>query len=94
MLLTDLREYLTGRKRASVTDLASYFGMDHTAVEGLLALWMSKGRVRKLNDALPCGTCGKCESATTDVYEWIGVNGCADPAQPPRTASHAKRAQR
>jgi bacterioferritin-associated ferredoxin len=76
MLLTDLRDYLSDRKRASVTDLASHFGMESHAIEGLLALWMTKGRVRRLKDHLPCGTCGKCESALTDIYEWIGINGC------------------
>ncbi|MBL8642820.1 MAG: FeoC-like transcriptional regulator [Rhodospirillaceae bacterium] len=79
MLLTDLRDYLSARKRASVMDLASHFHMENHAIEGLLAMWVSKGRVRRLRDHLPCGTCGKCESALTDIYEWIGVDGCPDP---------------
>ncbi len=81
MILTDLRDYLAARKRASVDDLAKHFEMETSAIEGLLATWMRKGRVRRLKDHLPCGTCGKCESAVTDIYEWVGINGCADPAR-------------
>jgi hypothetical protein len=78
MLLTEMRDYLSTRKRASVADLAQHFGMDPPAVEGLLAAWVAKGRIRRLKDHLPCGTCGKCESSVTDVYEWVGVGGCPD----------------
>jgi putative ferrous iron transport protein C len=79
MLLTDLRDYLSTRKRASISDMAARFGMDVPAMEGLLATWVAKGRVRLLKNHLPCGTCGKCESATADIYEWVGINGCPDP---------------
>ena len=79
MVLTELRDYLAARKRASIIDLAGHFSMDIPAIEGLLATWMAKGRIRRLNDRLPCGTCGKCESSITDIYEWVGINGCADP---------------
>jgi putative ferrous iron transport protein C len=79
MLLTDIRDYLSSRKRASISDISSHFEMDVPAMEGVLAAWLAKGRVRRLKDHLPCGTCGKCESAVTDIYEWVGVNGCPDP---------------
>ncbi len=80
MLLTELRDYLSTRKRASIADLAQRFEAEPAALEGMLAAWIAKGKVRRLKDSLPCGTCGKCESATTDIYEWIGINGCPDPA--------------
>ena len=70
MLLTELRDYLSTRKRASIADLALRFQTDAPALEGMLAAWIAKGKVRRLKDSLPCGTCGKCESATTDIYEW------------------------
>lgn len=82
MILIQLRDYLSTRRRASVDDLARHFGMDARAVEGLLETWRAKGRVRRLRDHLPCGTCGKCESAVTDIYEWVGVNGCPDTTRP------------
>ena len=86
MLLTELRDYLSTRKRASIADLALRFQTDAPALEGMLAAWIAKGKVRRLKDSLPCGTCGKCESATTDIYEWVGINGCPDP-----TLSSARR---
>lgn len=79
MVLIDLRDYLTSRKRASIADLAGHFSIEIPAMEGLLATWMAKGRIRRLKDHLPCGTCGKCEPSITDIYEWVGINGCADP---------------
>jgi hypothetical protein len=80
MLLTDVRDYLSARKRASVSDLAERFNVEPSALDGMLAAWVAKGSMRRLRDRLPCGTCGKCESATTDIYEWVGVEGCPDPA--------------
>ena len=77
MILTELKQYLTERRRASIDDIAHRFDLSADAARGLLATWIAKGRVRQLNQQLPCGTCGKCESATSDVYEWIGVVGCA-----------------
>ncbi|MDX2142117.1 MAG: FeoC-like transcriptional regulator [Rhodospirillaceae bacterium] len=77
--MTDLRDYLSNRKRASLSDLAVHFDTPPEALTGMLAVWMAKGRVRRLRDHLPCGTCGKCESATTDIYEWVGIDGCPDP---------------
>jgi hypothetical protein len=79
VLLIELRDYLSTRKRASIADLAGRFEVEASALEGMLAAWAAKGRIRRLRDRLPCGTCGKCESATTDIYEWVGVEGCPDP---------------
>jgi hypothetical protein len=80
MLMTDLRDYLSRRKRASLSDLAAQFDATPDALKGMLAVWTAKGRVRRLKDHLPCVTCGKCESATTDIYEWVGVDGCPNPS--------------
>lgn len=77
MILTDLKRYLSDRRRASIDEIATHFHVSEDAARGMIETWMAKGRVRQLNQHLPCGTCGKCESATSDVYEWIGVQGCA-----------------
>lgn len=82
MILTDLKRYMSDRRRASLEDIAVHFSMSEDAARGLLQTWIAKGRVRRLNQHLPCGTCGKCESAVSDVYEWVGVSGC--PITPPR----------
>ncbi|MDX2223051.1 MAG: FeoC-like transcriptional regulator [Rhodospirillaceae bacterium] len=80
MLLIELKTFLADRKRASLDDLARRFDTDPGALKGMMETWIAKGRVRRLSDRLPCGTCGKCESAQTDIYEWVGADGCPDPA--------------
>jgi hypothetical protein len=72
MLLTEVKTYLSARGRASLDDLAVHFCTEPEAMRGLVETWVAKGRVRRVNEALPCGTCGKCDSATSDVYEWVG----------------------
>jgi hypothetical protein len=73
MLLTAVKDYLAGRGSASLDDLATHFTMDAEAMRGVLETWIAKGRVRRVSDRLPCGTCGKCESARTDIYEWVSA---------------------
>lgn len=72
MLLTDVKAYLAQRGRASLDDLATHFTMDAEAMRGLMETWIAKGRARRVSDQLPCGSCGKCESATTEIFEWVG----------------------
>ena len=73
MLLTDVKTYLSARGQASLDDLATHFTMAPDAMRGVLETWIGKGRARKVSDKLPCGSCGKCESATSDMYEWVGA---------------------
>jgi hypothetical protein len=73
MLLTDVKTYLAAHGQASLGDLAMHFTMDPDAMKGILETWIAKGRCRRVSDRLPCGGCGKCESATTDIYEWVGT---------------------
>jgi hypothetical protein len=72
MLLTDVKTYLTTRGRASLDDLATHFTMAPEAMRGLVETWIAKGCARRIGDGRPCGTCGKCEAARTESYEWIG----------------------
>lgn len=80
VLLIDIKTFLAERKRASLDDLARHFDVEPGALKGMVETWIAKGRVRRLSDRLPCGTCGKCDSAQVDIYEWVGADGCPDPA--------------
>jgi hypothetical protein len=71
VLLTDLKIYLANRGRASLDDLATHFTMAPDAMRGLVETWIAKGRARRVSDQLPCGSCGQCESAITEIYEWL-----------------------
>lgn len=73
MILSDLRQYLESRKRASLNDLVLHFQIDATALRGMLAKWISKGRVRQqLAGGVACGTsCCQCDPLLTEIYEWV-----------------------
>jgi hypothetical protein len=72
MILSDLRSYLKQQRRVALADLVNHFKMDADALRGMLSKWISKGNVRKLSRESSCGiSCCKCDSALTELYEWI-----------------------
>lgn len=76
MILSELKRYLTAHKRASIGDLANRFAAEPDAVRGMLAHFIAKGRVRRLDDADAngqCGGCKKCDAYTMEIYEWTGA---------------------
>ena len=73
MILADLRRYLAERRRASLVDIANRLDTDAEALRGMLATLERKGRVRKLPPGAACqGTCGGCNQAAPELYEWVG----------------------
>lgn len=76
MILSDLRDYLADRKRASMDDMVNHFGIDPDALIGMLRQWEAKGRVRRIDasaaDARSCGSCTICGEGESRVYEWVG----------------------
>lgn len=72
MILSDLRAYLIQHHRVALADLILHFNMDADALRGMLGLWISKGKVRKLPLTASCGTsCCQCDTTLTEIYEWI-----------------------
>lgn len=72
MILSDLRTYLRDKHRATLNDLVVHFHMDADALRGMLAKWISKGKVKQSSAAMACGTsCCKCDPTLTEIYEWI-----------------------
>lgn len=80
--LTQVKHYLEGRRRASVSDVAIALSTSSDAARALLEMWRAKQRARLISDG--CGSCGKsrfggCSCPATevsaDVYEWIGEGG-------------------
>ncbi len=73
MILSDLRSYLQDKHRVTLNDLVIHFQMDADALRGMLAKWISKGKVRQspLTGAACGTTCCKCDPALTEIYEWI-----------------------
>ncbi|MGZ4958381.1 MAG: FeoC-like transcriptional regulator [Methylomonas sp.] len=72
MILSDLRSYLQDKRRTTLNDLVVHFQIDADALRGMLAKWISKGKVRQSSAGSACGTsCCKCDPALTEIYEWI-----------------------
>ena len=73
MILSDLRQYLKQHQRVALKDLCNHFQTDADALRGMLKVWINKGKVRQLPLPQNCGSsCCKCDSALTELYEWIG----------------------
>lgn len=72
MILADLREYLSVRKRAPLSDMALRFDVDEDALRAMLLHWERKGRVRRIEPGSgACGGCCGCAKAAPEVYEWV-----------------------
>jgi len=72
MILSDLRSYIKDKQRVTLNDLVLHFHVDANALQGMLAKWVSKGKVRKSPAPSNCGTgCCKCDPLLTEIYEWI-----------------------
>jgi putative ferrous iron transport protein C len=71
MILSDIRDYLAERGRASLVDMANRFDTDADALRGMLAVLERKARVRKLPVGSACGGCCNCDQAAPELYELI-----------------------
>jgi putative ferrous iron transport protein C len=71
MILSEIRDYLKQHRRAALRDMALRFDTDPDALRGMLAKWVSKGRIARLPGGTACGGgCCKCDPDTTEIYEW------------------------
>lgn len=76
MILSELRNYLQDKHRASLNDLVLHFDVDANALRGMLGKWIGKGKVRLTSAGSNCGTgCCKCDPLLTEIYEWIDDGG-------------------
>ena len=72
MILSEVRDYLAGRKRVALMDMAYRFDADPEALRGMLAVLERKGRVRRLPPGTACSSsCNKCDEATVEIFEWV-----------------------
>jgi len=73
MTPTAIKQYLVGRRLATLKDIALHFRMEADAVSPMLELWIRKGKVKRHNDRAGCRKgCGMCDSAALTTYEWVG----------------------
>lgn len=79
MLLTDVKTYLIRHKRATTAELTTHFGIESSALTGMLEHWIRKGMVRPImgQTGPTCGGCARCAPTANAIYEWTG--GGAEP---------------
>lgn len=72
MILAELRDYLKQQHRLTLAEMANHFDVEADVLRGMLAKWIAKGKVKKLDMGGACGTtCSKCDPALTEIYEWL-----------------------
>jgi hypothetical protein len=73
MILSDIKHYVKTNKRVNLEDLALHFDADPRAIEGMMDVWIRKGRISR-SDIKPlctggCASCSQCNARLT-IYEW------------------------
>lgn len=76
MILTDIRQYLSDRKRAGLDDLCIRFETQPDAMRAMLSRWMDKGSVRLIPANSTCGaaSCCGCAKGDVELYEWVDIS--------------------
>ncbi len=70
-MLTEIRAYLQERGQAPLADIARHLDVTPEVARDMLALWIRKGKVRRMVATPSCGTsCSQCDPATTEIYAW------------------------
>ncbi len=71
MILSELQQYVSDRRRVSMADLQLHFRADAEVLRDMLDRLIRKGRVR-LESGKKCGGCHSCASEAIEFYEWLG----------------------
>jgi len=73
MILTELKNYLQHRKRATLMEIAIHFETSPEAMRGMLEHWIRKKKVHILPIDSVCSdkSCSKCDPLSLEIYEWI-----------------------
>jgi|GEM_PF-890596 len=82
VILTDIKNFFSRQRMASISDLSIHFGVEPDALrgildqwirKGILDQWIRKGNLWKLPQGKTCkGCCEACNSDHTEIYKWIG----------------------
>jgi putative ferrous iron transport protein C len=71
MVLSDLQQYLSDRKKVSMSELQLHFQISADALRDMLNRLIRKGRVQR-EDGKKCSSCHSCAPETIEFYEWKG----------------------
>ena len=68
-MLGQIRDLLTERPVASITEIASHLGTNTEAARGMVDVWVRKNRAMRV--PMACGSCTECGSDATELYQWV-----------------------
>jgi hypothetical protein len=89
VILSEVRDYLQQRGRATLADIALHFDTEPDAVRGMLQVWIRKGKVHKQMATASCGgSCTQCDPASTEIYVWNQATAGEHPLLPVDCAHH------
>ena len=71
MILSEIKNYLSERGSATLSDLSLHFDTPPDAMRGMLEQWVRKGKARKKEMGPRCSGCNHCSAASDEAYEWI-----------------------
>jgi hypothetical protein len=72
MILSDIKQYLSQRGSASLSDISMHFNTEPGAMRGMLEQWIRKGQVTKHIASSTCNSsCNKCDSDSVELYQWV-----------------------
>lgn len=74
MTLLELRDYVRQQKKASLQDISQAFHTEQGVIEGMMDVWVQKGKVRlhRAENSGKCGGCCSCDKGIGQYYEWAG----------------------
>jgi hypothetical protein len=76
MILADIKQYLSARGSASLSDISLHFDTEPNAMRGMLEQWIRRGRVTKHVASAACNSsCDKCDTESTEFYAWVDAAG-------------------
>ncbi len=70
MILLEIKEYVRSHGQASLRDIAAGFDLTEAAAEEMLAHWVRKGKIERVENGCSCRSCKECSSPCEAVYRW------------------------
>ncbi len=68
-MLSTIRSFMQERSTATLAEVALHLGAEPEAARGMIGVWERKGRMAKV--PLPCGSCTQCDTAASEIYQWL-----------------------
>ncbi|MCU0542414.1 MAG: FeoC-like transcriptional regulator [Oscillatoriaceae cyanobacterium Prado104] len=88
MILSEIQQFITEHKRASLADLKIHFRKDGDTLRSMLDRLIRKGRINKMPEAKKCGGCHSCSDDATEIYVWVDADKSSPAAESASSNCH------